>query len=116
MAQETSIVSRIVKRSISLIPTSTAPSAESTHLTKNQSEVYLLNKDGGFMAKKNFWKFLSEVRSEVGKVTWPNRRQLTSSTMAVIVILVFCGAFLALIDVLFTGVIGSLLRFMLGTS
>jgi preprotein translocase subunit SecE len=116
VAPETSIVSRTARRNTSLIPTSTAPSVESTHLTKNQSEAYWLNKDGGFMAKKNFWKFLSEVRSEVRKVTWPNRRQLTSSTIAVIVILVFCGAFLALTDVLFTGVIGSLLRFMLGTS
>ncbi len=68
------------------------------------------------MAKKNFWKFLSEVRSEVRKVTWPNRRQLTSSTIAVIVILIFAGSFLALADVVFTGVIGALLRVLLGNS
>ncbi len=68
------------------------------------------------MAKKNFWKFLSEVRSEVRKVTWPNKRQLTSSTIAVIVILIFAGSFLALADVVFTGVIGALLRALLGNS
>ncbi len=68
------------------------------------------------MAKKNFWKFLSEVRSEVRKVTWPNKRQLTSSTIAVIVILIFAGSFLALADVVFTGVIGALLRVLLGNS
>ncbi|PZC52695.1 MULTISPECIES: preprotein translocase subunit SecE [unclassified Mesotoga] len=66
------------------------------------------------MAKAKFWKFLSEVRSEVKKVTWPNREQMISSTGAVIVILIVVGAFLALLDVIFTNAIGSLLSFLTG--
>lgn len=66
------------------------------------------------MAKAKFWKFLSEVRSEVKKVTWPNREQMISSTGAVIVILIVVGAFLALLDVIFTNAIGSLLNFLTG--
>ncbi|HNR79576.1 MAG TPA: preprotein translocase subunit SecE [Mesotoga infera] len=66
------------------------------------------------MAKARFWKFLSEVKSEVKKVTWPNRQQMVSSTGAVIVILIVCGVFLGLLDVLFTNVIGSLLSFLTG--
>ncbi|HAY98683.1 preprotein translocase subunit SecE [Mesotoga sp. Brook.08.YT.4.2.5.1] len=66
------------------------------------------------MAKAKFWKFLSEVKSEVKKVTWPNREQMISSTGAVLVILVVAGAFLALLDILFTNVIGSLLNFLTG--
>ncbi|HNU23878.1 MAG TPA: preprotein translocase subunit SecE, partial [Mesotoga sp.] len=60
------------------------------------------------------WKFLSEVKNEVKKVTWPNREQMISSTGAVLVILVVAGAFLALLDILFTNVIGSLLNFLTG--
>ncbi len=66
------------------------------------------------MAKARFWKFLSEVKSEVKKVTWPNRQQMISSTGDVIVILIVCGVFLGLLDVLFTNVIGSLLSFLTG--
>jgi len=66
------------------------------------------------MAKARFWKFLSEVKSEVKKVTWPNRQQMVSSTGAVIVILIVSGVFLGLLDVLFTNVIGSLLSFLTG--
>jgi len=66
------------------------------------------------MAKAKFWKFLSEVRSEVKKVTWPNREQMISSTGAVLIILVVAGAFLALLDVIFTNAIGSLLDFLIG--
>jgi len=49
------------------------------------------------MAKAKFWKFLSEVKSEVKKVTWPNREQMISSTGAVLVILVVSGVFLGLL-------------------
>ncbi|HOI64184.1 MAG TPA: preprotein translocase subunit SecE [Mesotoga sp.] len=66
------------------------------------------------MAKARFWKFLSEVKSEVKKVTWPNRQQMISSTGAVLVILIVSGVFLGLLDVLFTNVIGSLLSFLTG--
>lgn len=66
------------------------------------------------MAKARFWKFLSEVKSEVKKVTWPNRQQMISSTGAVLVILIISGVFLGLLDVLFTNVIGSLLSFLTG--
>ncbi|MDD2334742.1 MAG: preprotein translocase subunit SecE [Mesotoga sp.] len=66
------------------------------------------------MAKAKFWKFLSEVKSEVKKVTWPNREQMISSTGAVLVILIAAGAFLALLDVIFTNAIGSLLNFLTG--
>lgn len=66
------------------------------------------------MAKAKFWKFLSEVKSEVKKVTWPNREQLISSTGAVLVILVVSGVFLGLLDVLFTNVIGNLLKLLTG--
>ncbi|MFO7883083.1 MAG: preprotein translocase subunit SecE [Kosmotogaceae bacterium] len=66
------------------------------------------------MAKKGFWRFFSEVKSEAKKVTWPNRNQLISSTGAVVVVLIVSGAFLALLDLLFTNVISELLKNLIG--
>ncbi len=66
------------------------------------------------MAKKGFWRFFSEVKSEAKKVSWPNRTQLISSTGAVIVVLIVSGAFLALLDLLFTNVITELLKNIIG--
>ncbi|MGC9382993.1 MAG: preprotein translocase subunit SecE [Kosmotogaceae bacterium] len=66
------------------------------------------------MAKKGFWRFFSEVRSEARKVSWPNRKQLVSSTGAVIVVLIVAGGFLALMDLLYTNVITELLKRIIG--
>ncbi|HHF08911.1 MAG: preprotein translocase subunit SecE [Thermotogae bacterium] len=61
------------------------------------------------MAQAKFWKFLSEVRYEVKKVSWPNRKQLLSTTSAVVFVLLVSGAFLGLLDILFTNVIRNVL-------
>ena len=61
------------------------------------------------MAQAKFWKFLSEVRYEVKKVSWPNRKQLLSTTGAVIFVLLVSGAFLGVLDILFTNVIRNVL-------
>ncbi|OAA19395.1 preprotein translocase subunit SecE [Kosmotoga sp. DU53] len=66
------------------------------------------------MAQKSFWRFISEVRQETKKVTWPNRKQLLSTTGAVMVVLLVCGIFLGLLDIIFTNVIGDLLKFLTG--
>jgi preprotein translocase subunit SecE len=66
------------------------------------------------MAQKGFWRFISEVRQETKKVTWPNRKQLLSTTGAVMVVLLVCGIFLGLLDIIFTNVIGDLLKFLTG--
>lgn len=66
------------------------------------------------MAQKGFWRFISEVKQETKKVTWPNRKQLLSTTGAVMIVLLVSGIFLGLVDVLFTNVIGGLLKFLTG--
>ncbi|ACR80526.1 MULTISPECIES: preprotein translocase subunit SecE [Kosmotoga] len=66
------------------------------------------------MAQKSFWRFITEVRQETKKVTWPNRKQLLSTTGAVMVVLLVCGIFLGLLDIIFTNVIGDLLKFLTG--
>ncbi|TYB92311.1 MAG: preprotein translocase subunit SecE [Kosmotoga sp.] len=66
------------------------------------------------MAKKGFWRFFSEVKNEAKKISWPTRKQLISSTGAVIVVLIVAGAFLALMDLLYTNVITELLKNIIG--
>ena len=42
--------------------------------------------------------FLTDVRGELKKVTWPNRNDLQKTTIAVIVLSVIIGVYLQLID------------------
>lgn len=47
-------------------------------------------------------KFLREVRAELKKVAWPDRKELVSSTVVVITVVVIVGAFIGLIDFVFS--------------
>ncbi len=49
--------------------------------------------------------FLSEVRSEMKKVTWPDRQMLRQATIAIIIFVAIIGAIIALLDLVLQGVI-----------
>lgn len=51
-------------------------------------------------------KFLSEVRNEMGRVTWPSRREVYATTVVVILTSIFFGLYLWGVDVLFNVFIG----------
>ena len=44
-------------------------------------------------------QFLSEVKIELGKVSWSTRRELTGATIVVIVITLILSAYIFLVDV-----------------
>jgi preprotein translocase subunit SecE len=51
------------------------------------------------LVKKNKVKeFFSETRSELNKVTWPNRETMTKATITIIVIVVFFSVYIAGLD------------------
>ena len=50
---------------------------------------------------KRFWTFLKASRAELKKVTWPSRKEVTSTTVVVIVATIFFGFFLYFMDVVF---------------
>jgi preprotein translocase subunit SecE len=50
-------------------------------------------------------EFLQEVRGEMRKVTWPDRAQLRSATIAIIIFVLLIAGFIALLDVLLQGVL-----------
>ena len=50
-------------------------------------------------------KFLRGVKSELKKVNWPNKSQLISYTMVVIVTVVLVTAFIGAVDLVFSNLI-----------
>jgi len=45
-------------------------------------------------------QFLQQVRSEVGKVTWPSRREVVLTTVMVLLMAALTATFFAVIDLL----------------
>ncbi len=56
------------------------------------------------MAKK-FFGFFSETKQELKKVVWPTRRELTGSTVVVIVTTLMLAAFIGVVDFILSQII-----------
>jgi len=50
-------------------------------------------------------KFLRESRAELRKVTWPNRKELVTYTIVVIVSTAIAAVFLGIVDLIFSQLI-----------
>ena len=65
------------------------------------------------MKKKNLFKrigeFLTEVKGELKKVTWPTKNDLIKTTIAVLVSSFIFGVFLFVVDMIFSRVINSII-------
>jgi preprotein translocase subunit SecE len=59
-------------------------------------------------------EFLSDVRAEMRKVTWPDRAQLRQATLAIIAFVLFIGAVIALMDLVLQGVLGNAIPRLFG--
>jgi len=57
------------------------------------------------MAQVNPAKFLSEVKAELLKVTWPTKDEVARLTIIVVLISVIVGAFIGALDFIFTKLI-----------
>ena len=47
---------------------------------------------------QQFREYLKDVRSELGKVSWPTREELRDSTVVVIVTVLLVAAFIGIVD------------------
>ena len=65
-------------------------------LGKSGSSAVVAPGDQNFYQKSI--QFLREVRVELKKVTWPNRKQTAGSTVVVIILVFILAAFLGLVD------------------
>ena len=50
------------------------------------------------MAKYNPFQFMQEVRQEVAKVTWPTRKEVGVTTLAVVIMVSLAAVFFLLAD------------------
>ena len=62
------------------------------------------------MARLNPVQFIQEVRQEVAKVTWPTRKEVWITTVAVLIMVTMASIFFMLADQL----LGTVVNFILG--
>lgn len=55
--------------------------------------------------RRGFMKFLRDVRTELGKVTWPTRKDLAQSTLVVLVAVAIAAVFTAVLDLAFSSAV-----------
>ena len=55
-------------------------------------------------------RFLTEVRNETGRVTWPSRREVYATTVVVILTSIFFGVYLYGIDVVLDRIVTWIFR------
>lgn len=61
------------------------------------------------MAKTNPVEFLKQVRQEVGKVSWPTRKETVITSMMVFIISLVAAIFFFAVDGLVANIIGMIL-------
>lgn len=62
------------------------------------------------MARTNPLTFLQQVRAETAKVTWPTRREVTISTVMVLILATLTAVFFFLVDWLIRSGLGAILQ------
>jgi len=63
---------------------------------------------------ENAKQFYADVRSEMRKVSWPNRQEVIGTTIVVIVSVFFFGAYLGLIDYILSNALAKVLAYFQG--
>jgi preprotein translocase subunit SecE len=58
----------------------------------------------------NFRTFLTEVRNELKRVTWPSRKEVYATTVVVILTSIFFGVYLWLCDLSFVHIVTWIFR------
>jgi len=54
-------------------------------------------------------EFLTEVKAEVKRVTWPSRREAMGGTAVVVVVVLIMAAFLGIVDAILSKIVQSLI-------
>jgi preprotein translocase subunit SecE len=79
---------------------------------KSQQKPQQKAKAGRPAEKKGFMKFLRDVRIEMGKVTWPTRKDLAQSTLVVLVAVAIAAAYTSVLDFGFSKIIDFVINFI----
>ncbi len=54
--------------------------------------------------------FIAEVRTEMGKVTWPTREELKDSTIVVLVMMLILSVFIGIVDFFLSNLLTLVMR------
>jgi len=54
-------------------------------------------------------EFLTEVKAEINKVTWPSRREALGGTAVVVVVVLLMATFLGIIDAILSKIVQSII-------
>ncbi|MDD5600777.1 MAG: preprotein translocase subunit SecE [Actinomycetota bacterium] len=60
--------------------------------------------------KKKILNFLSEVKMELEKVTWPEKRALKVTTGLVVLLMIIFALYIGIVDIIFSKAIAVFLR------
>jgi len=60
--------------------------------------------------KKRVIEFFREVRAELKKVTWPERKMLKATTVVVVIFIFIMALYIGIVDLIFSKVITVFLR------
>ena len=63
----------------------------------------------GFSMMTKAIQFLSEVKSEVKKVTWPSKKEAMAGTAVVLMVVLIMAIFLGVVDLLLSKIVEALL-------
>ena len=77
---------------------------------KAQQKAQQKSRSGKPAEKKGFMRFLRDVRIELGKVTWPTRKDLIQSTIVVLVAVAIATVYTGLLDVVFSKAVDLVLK------
>jgi len=58
----------------------------------------------------NLFKYISEVRTELSRVTWPTRKEAYQLTLVILVVSLAVGLYVGGLDLLFTNLLGIILK------
>ena len=59
-------------------------------------------------------QFISQVRAELGRITWPTRREVTTTTIMVLVMASLAALFFSLVDLGIRAGLSAVLRIVAG--
>ena len=60
------------------------------------------------------WAFITDVRSEMRKVTWPDRAQLRQATIAILIFVLVIAGVIAILDIVLNAVLVRLIPSLFG--
>ncbi|HJN02557.1 MAG TPA: preprotein translocase subunit SecE [Nitrospinota bacterium] len=60
---------------------------------------------------KQTTKFLTEVKTEIKKVSWPSRKETTGGTVVVLIAVLIAASFLGIVDISLSKIVKVLIQY-----